>query len=268
MLEIKTLENLKKVSSQNLPIFSVFLKTDRKDHPFDKVKITLKNLLKKQESNFTNHTEKEFFKKTSKKIQNYVEQTIPQAKFHGIAIFAGGDKGIFETIELGLIPKTVQDTLVINKKPFLDIFDFYNKKFRKFALSVTNERETKLFLVQGNDILKIGDYQLNIEKKTDREGVFRSGKSGFGGGTAENIDEKEMDLRRHFKGIGNDLDKVCRSQNVDALIMSATAKTLPIFEKEIPKPLNKILKTKWSNDFTKLNEIDLLNKVKDYEKSL
>lgn len=266
MIKNPTIEKLSKVSSQELPIFSIFLKTDRKSEPFDKVKITLKNMIKKQEKNFTTHTEKEYFKKTSQQIMHYLEQNIPQARFHGIAIFAGGDNDIFETVELNLIPKAVQDVLVLEKTPFLDVFDFYNKKFRKFSLVVCNERLTKIYLIQGNDILKIAESKLAFEKKSDREGVFRS-KKGIGGGTAENIDEKEMDLKRHFKQLNLNLDKICKEEKINALILGAPAKLLPIIEKELPKSLQKILVEKWSNDLTKLDEVTLLNKIKDFEKN-
>ena len=257
-----------RINKKNIHIFSLFLKIDRKDQPFNKVKITLKNLLKSRELNFETREEKTYFKKISKKLTEYIEQNIPQTHFHGIAIFAGGDDNIFEIIELNLIPKTVQDILVLEREPFLDVFDFYDKKYKKFALTVINERQTKIFLVQGNDILKIGDYTLNIKKKTDREGVFRSGKGTSGGGTAENLNEREMNLRRHFKQINVKLNKNCQNENVNALILAATKKTLPIFEKELPKSLKKILTAKWANDLTKLNEVSLLNKVKDFEKNM
>ncbi len=262
------LSKLQKISSKKLPIFSLFLKIDRKDQPFNKVKITLKNLLKSREGQFESRDQKNYFKAISQKLTEYIQQHIPQTRYHGIAIFAGGDDDIFEVIELNLIPKTVQDILVLEREPFLDVFNFYDKKYKKFALTVTNERQTKLFLVQGNNILKISEYTLTIERKTDREGVFRSGKGSSGGGTSENLDEKEMDLRRHFKQISHELSKIYQTENINALIIAATKKTLPILEKEISKPLTKILTAKWANDFTKLDEVSLLNKVKDFEKNM
>ena len=51
MQNFQQIEKLQKITSNTFPIFSIFLKTDRKSEPFDKVKITLKNLLKKQEKN-------------------------------------------------------------------------------------------------------------------------------------------------------------------------------------------------------------------------
>lgn len=266
MINTKILDKLEKINSIQFPVFSVFLKTDRKSEPFEKVKITLKNLLKKQEKNFISHTEKEYFKKKSQKIIDYVEQNVPQARYHGLAIFAGGDQDIFEIIELSLIPKAIQDIVVLEKKPFIDIFDFYQKKFKKFAFLIANERITKIYLVQGNEILKIAETKLEIEKKTDREGVFRS-KRGSGGGTAENIDEKEMDFKRHFKKLGTNLEKVCQTENVNGLLIAGTKKLLPFIEKELPKSMQKILLEKWPNDLTKLDEVTLLKKIKEFEKN-
>lgn len=267
MLNKKQIKALEKIESKVLPIFSIFLKTDRKSEPLDKVRITLKNLLKKQEKNFQTHSEKKFFKRISEKIYEYVEQALPQARFHGLAIFAGGDEDLFEVIEFGLIPTTIQNNLVLDKKPFLDVFDFYDKKFKKFALIVTDERKTKIFLVQGNAIMKSTNYELEIEKRSDREGVFRA-KKGTGGGTAENIDENNITLKRHFKEIVVDLVEICQKEKVEALIISASPKTLPIFEKTLPKNLQKILLAKWSENLTKIDEIKLLNKIKDFEKNL
>lgn len=268
MLNMQDIKLLEKISSKDLPIFSIFLKTDRKSEPFDKVRITLKNLLKKQERYFKSHAEKAYFKKTSEKITEYVEQMIPQTRLHGVAIFAGGDDNIFETVELTLIPTTIQNNVVLDKKPFLDVFDFYNKKFKKFALIVSDERNSKLFLAQGNDIIEVKDYVLDIERRTDREGIFRSKRGVSGGGNPENLDEKEMDLKRYFKGITADLSKICQTENVEALLLSASAKTLPIIEKEIPKVLQKNILAKWSENLTKTDEVKLLNKIKDFEKNL
>lgn len=122
MKKTEVLKKLKTTSSDKLPILSLFLKIDRKDQPFNKVKITLKNLLKSREGKFETREEKNYFKKISTKITEYIEQNIPQTHFHGIAIFAGGDNDIFEAIELNLIPKTVQDILVLEREPFLDVF--------------------------------------------------------------------------------------------------------------------------------------------------
>ena len=268
MQNFQQIEKLQKITSNTFPIFSIFLKTDRKSEPFDKVKITLKNLLKKQEKNFESHSEKEYFKKISQKITDYIEQNIPQTRFHGVAIFAGGDDEIFEVIELNLIPKTIQDTLVLIKNPFLDIFDFYDKKFKKFAVIITNERQTKIYLAQGNDIIQVKEHKLDIERKTDREGVFRSKKGVSGGGTAENIKERETGLKRYFKEISVQLTQICQDEKINALIVSATAKSLPILEKELPKSLEKIITAKWTGDLTKIDEVSLLNKIKDFEKNI
>jgi len=262
------INKLKKTSSRNLPIFSLFLKIDRKDQSFNKVKITVKNLFKSREIHFDTKTKKAYFKKISTKIRNYIEQNIPQTRYHGIAIFAGGDDNFFEVVELNLIPKTVQNVLILDREPFLDVFDFYNKRYRKFALNVANEKETNLFLIQGNDILKIKKCSLKIKKKSKRDRVFRSDKGSSGDGKAENLNEKKMDLDRLFKKINTDLNKICQTENVNALILAGTKKVLPIMEKELPKTLEKLVITKWTNDLSKLDETSLLNKVKDFEKKL
>lgn len=268
MPQKEILKKLQTISSVKLPIFSLFLKTDRKDEPLSKVKVTLKNLLKSRESYFETREEKMYFKKISQEITDYIEQNLPQTRCHGIIIYAGGDAEIFEVVELSLIPKTVQNILVIDHEPFLDVFNFLERKYKKFGLAITNERQTKIFLIQGNEIEQIGEYPVEITQKTDRPGVFRSGKNASWGGVAEHSDEKIMGLKKHFKKVCDELNKFSAELEINALILAGAKKTLPIFEKELSKALQKIVLAKWPNDLSKLDTVSLLKKVKDFEKNL
>lgn len=261
-------KKLAKLNSTHLPIFSLFLKVDRKDQPLVKVKTILKNLLKTREKYFETHAQKIYFKRISQKITDYIEQNIPRTQSHGIAIYAGGDSDIFEVIELSLIPQTVQNILITNHEPFLDIFDFYDKKYKKFALVITNERLTNIFIAQGNDLVLIESCKIEITQKTDKEGVFRSGKGVSWGGTAEKPDEKIMDFKKHFKKINKQLANYLLTEKFNALILAGNHKILSIFEKELSKNLQKTLVEKWDNDLTKLDKVALLKKIKAFEKTM
>jgi peptide subunit release factor 1 (eRF1) len=243
VLSIKeTIQKLKNYNDRSFPILSVYLEI-KKDNPNEQLML-LRSFHKLIDTTLSRKKQTQL-RQSLIYMDSYLNNFYDIHNYHGIALFAGGNK-LWEVITT---PFSLPTSLHVDHSPFLTPIKQKLHEYDRYLVVLADRQKAKFFTLHLGNIEEQIDFR---DKKVPQE-VNTGVQNSRGNKLDRHIKEH---LHKHFNDVANKLNKFVGNKPIDGVVLGSHKTLIPTLEDHLPKKLqNKIIGNFLAEPDTNINEL-------------